>query len=312
MPLPGMPGSDEFNAAYAGALAGNTISSFGAGRIKAGSLDALVLAWLASPKFLGLKPQRQQACRRILEKWTKEHGDKPVALLTRQHINAMLAKKAGTPAAANHWLRLVKVLMSFAVKEGFRKENPAADIERFKLDSAGFHSWTEDEIARFENRHPVGSKARLALALGLYTAQRRSDVVRMGRQHISNGLLAVTQQKTGTKLVIPVLPELAECIEQTPGGNLNFLVTEYGGAFTTAGFGAWFRKRCDEGGPVAALHVPRAAQGGLYASGRGQCRCQRHRRHQRAHVVEGGRALYPGRRSETPRRHRHEADENKQ
>jgi integrase len=183
-----------------------------------------------------------------LEKWTKEHGDKPVALLTRQHINAMLAQKAGTPAAANHWLRLVKALMSFAVKEGFRRENPAADIERFKLNSAGFHSWTEDEIARFEARHPVGSKARLALALGLYTAQRRSDVVRMGRQHISSGMLAVTQQKTGTKLVIPVLPELAECIEQTPGGNLNFLVTEYGSAFTTAGFGAWFRKRCDEAG----------------------------------------------------------------
>jgi integrase len=68
----------------------------------------------------------------------------------------------------------------------------------------------------------------------------------MGRQHISNGELAVTQQKTGAKLAILVLPELAECIEQTPGGNLNFLVTEYGSPFTTAGFGAWFRKRCDE------------------------------------------------------------------
>ena len=55
----------------------------------------------------------------------------------------------------------------------------------------------------------MGSKPRLALALLLYTAQRRSDVVRIGRQHIRTAVLKVKQQKTGVTLAIPVHPALA-------------------------------------------------------------------------------------------------------
>src|SRR5262249_16953656 len=42
-------------------------------------------------------------------------------------------------------------------------QSRARDDETWK--SEGFHSWTDAEIARFENRHPIGSRARLALAL---------------------------------------------------------------------------------------------------------------------------------------------------
>jgi len=53
---------------------------------------------------------------------------------------------------------------------------------------------------------------RLALALLLYTAQRRSDVIRMGRQHIRHTpegpALYVKQCKTGAELLIPIYPEL--------------------------------------------------------------------------------------------------------
>src|SRR4051794_25889652 len=59
-----------------------------------------------------------------------------------------------------------------------------------------------------EAHHAVGTKPRLAFALLLYSAQRRSDVVRMGRQHIKDGVLTVTQQKTGATLAIPVHPHL--------------------------------------------------------------------------------------------------------
>ena len=72
----------------------------------------------------------------------------------------------------------------------------------------GFHTWTEEQIAQFEAAHPIGSRERLACALGLHTGQRLGDVVRMGRQHIRNGLLHVTQRKTGKALAIPIHPEL--------------------------------------------------------------------------------------------------------
>jgi hypothetical protein len=56
----------------------------------------------------------------------------------------------------------------------------------------GYRTWSESDIEEFEAAHPVGSRARLALALLLYTAQRRADVVLMGRQHLRKGVLSPT------------------------------------------------------------------------------------------------------------------------
>ncbi|MEA1835267.1 tyrosine-type recombinase/integrase, partial [Methylobacterium durans] len=107
--------------------------------------------------------------------------------------------------------------------------------------SEGFYTWSEADIATFEDRYPIGSRARLALALLLYTCQRRSDVVRMGRQHVRNGALAVRQQKTGTSLEIPLHPDLQSVLEASQAEHLTFLVTHEGRPFTPAGFTNWFR-----------------------------------------------------------------------
>jgi integrase len=248
IPLPGLPGSDEFMEAYRTALAGQALPRpmIGASRTRAGSISALIVTYLTSADFLARPASTQTTYRNILERFRREHGDKPVTLLTRQHINAMLAQKVSTPAAANHWLRLVKVLMQLAVEEGYRKDNPTIGIKRIKNRSDGFHTWNENEIAQFEACHPIGSKARLALALLLYTAKRRSDVVRMGRQHIRDGVVHVRQQKTGAMLAIPLHPALAAIIEATPSAHLTLLTTSFGKPFTAPGFGNWFRERCNE------------------------------------------------------------------
>jgi integrase len=250
VPLPGLPGSIEFNQAYEAAAAGHSAPplAIGASRIRAGTLAALAIAYFNSPSFLVLSLSTRKTYRAIIEGFTAEHGDKPLAPLTRQHLNAMLARKVATPAAANHWLRLIKTLMRFAVAEGMRADDPTIGINYIERRSSGFHTWTEDEIAQFEARHPLGTLARLALGLLLFTAQRRSDVVRMGRQHIHTGMVRVCQQKTGSVLAIPVHPDLQLILDATPSEHLTFLVTAYGKPFTAAGFGNWFRDRCDEAG----------------------------------------------------------------
>jgi integrase len=143
-------------------------------------------------------------------------------------------------------------------------QNPTLVVltDRNDLDtkSDGFHSWTDVEIAQFEAKHPVGSRARLAHALLLYTGQRRSDVVRMGRQHIRDGLLTVRQQKTGAELTIPVNAVLQAILAETPQDNLTFLITQFGKPFAAAGFGNWFREQCDSAGlPHCSAHGLRKA-----------------------------------------------------
>jgi integrase len=138
--------------------------------------------------------------------------------------------------------------MQFAVADGMRRDDPTVGVRGVKIRTGGFHSWSEDEIAAFEARHPIGTRAWLAFALLLFTAQRRSDVVRMGRQHVRDGVLTMRQQKTGMVIDVPLHPELRAILDATANGNLTFLVAALGKPFSPAGFTNWFRERCDEAG----------------------------------------------------------------
>lgn len=239
--LPGLPGSAEFMAAYQAALAGENALEVGAGRVEAGTFSALIVAYYKSAEFKSLAASTQHTYRGVIELFRRDHGGKPVARLEAHHIRAMIDAKAETPAAANNLRRMLRMILRFAVERNWRRDNPVLSVRKISLRSTGFHSWTEDEITDFEAKYPIGSRARLAFALLLYTAQRRADVVTMGRQHIRGGSIQVKQQKTGTRLLIPIHAGLQRALDAAPVENMTFLVTSFGKPFTPAGFTNWFR-----------------------------------------------------------------------
>jgi integrase len=244
--LRGLPWSPSFMAAYEAALAGPR-TAVGAGRVKPGSVAAVVAAYLDSHQAFGSKRAGTQRMRRgILERFRAAYGDRPMALLPPEWIEALLDAKP--PHAARSWLVTLRSLCRFAVKRGWLRADPTRDIKLASIKGDGYHTWTEDEIAQFEAAHPIGSKPRLALALLLYTAQRRSDVVKMGRQHIRDGVLTVTQQKTGATLAIPVHADLRAVLDATPREHLTFLVTATGRPYGGNAFSEQFRKWCDAAG----------------------------------------------------------------
>jgi len=150
--------------------------------------------------------------------------------------------------------------MKHAVEIGLRSDDPTRDVKRISVNSDGHHSWTEDEITQFEARHPIGSRERLAFALLLYTGQRRGDVIRMGRQHLRDGMLSVRQEKTNAVLDIPVHAALMQAIDAIPREHLTFLTTRRGEPFRPTSFSAWFRKACDVAGlPHCSAHGLRKA-----------------------------------------------------
>jgi integrase len=241
--LPGLPWSPSFMAAYEAAMSGPR-TAIGTGRIKPGSVAAVVAAYLDSQQFFGSKSAGTQRMRRgILERFRAAYGDRPFALLPPEWIEALLDAKP--PHAGRSWLATLRSLCQFAVKRGWLRTDPTANIKLRAIKGDGFHTWAEDEIARYEAHYPLGTKPRLALALLLYTAQRRSDVVRMGRQHIRDGVLTVKQQKTGATLAIPVHPELRAVLDATPGEHLTFLVTATGKPYGPNHFSETFREWCD-------------------------------------------------------------------
>ena len=139
-------------------------------------------------------------------------------------------------------------MFNVGVDMGMMEINPAIGIKPYKIRNDGFHVWTEEEIAQFEQRHPIGTKPRLALELLLGTAQRRSDIVRAGWQHLKGDVMLFRQEKTGTVLEIPIGNELGTALAREPKTNLTFLLTEWGGPFSPDGFSHWFRKQCNRAG----------------------------------------------------------------
>ena len=256
VPLLGLPWSPEFMAAYEKACAGQP-AQIASVRTKPGTLRALAVSYYNSVAFRSLKPITQSRRRNSIDrlcsekdKQGHEHGDKRAATIQREHIVKLMAARAGKPESANGLRKSIRAMMQHAVEIGLRTDDPTRDVKAIRVKTDGYHSWTDDEIAQFEKRHAIGSRPRLALALMLYTGQRRSDVVRMGRQHVRGGVLLVQQFKTNAELSIPLHGALQTIIAASAAGRLTFLVTEFGKPFTAAGFGNWFREQCD----TANLH----------------------------------------------------------
>jgi len=248
--LPGLPWSPTFMAAYESALAGPR-TAVGAGRVKPGSVAAVVAEYFDSQSFFTSKsPGTQRMRQGILERFRARYGDRPFALLPAEWIELLLDEKP--PHAARSWRATLRSLCQFAVKRRYLRADPTANIKLASVKSDGFHCWTDAEIAQFEAHYPIGTKPRLALALLLHSAQRRSDVVRMGRQHIretpDGPALYVKQRKTGVELLIPIHPELAAVLDATPSEHLTFLVTATGKPYGDNHFSRRFREWCDAAG----------------------------------------------------------------
>lgn len=257
-------GSDEFVRRYEAALNGHrTRGLIGAERTVPGSVNALVASWYRSPEFLDLSDSTKRVYRGIIEKFREKHGRKPIAQLERRHVQAMLAEKAETPAAANNLRKRLIQLLDHAISLDWRGDNPARATKPYRNAGTGFHSWEENEIARFFGVHKPGTLAHRAVTLMLYTGAARVDAVQLGPWNLKDGRIEYRRQKTarsgGIKVSIPVHADLAELLVTLPDDR-SFLATTSGKARAAAGLGNAMRRWCDEAGlPACSSHGLRKA-----------------------------------------------------
>src|SRR5262245_1276185 len=257
--LRGLPYSAEFMSDYEAALAGQPLP-IGVNKARPGTMRALALSYFASTEFRTLRPSTQRAYRGTIERLCKEHGNRRVADLRREHVVRLMTARAEQPGAANGLRMALRVMMRHAIEIGLRADDPTREVRAIRTRTTGHHSWTDDEIAEFERQHPIGTRPRFAVALLLCTGQRRSDMIRMGVQHIRNGVLHVKQEKTGAELIIPVHPALITIIAAAPRDHLTFVTTRHGKPFQGSAFSRWFREECDEAGlPHCSAHGLRKA-----------------------------------------------------
>lgn len=255
--LRGPSGSPEFLIDYKRAAAGPAPAkdqTEKVGRLVHGSIRALCVEYYKSAMFRELDPRTQKVRRGILEKFcqNKGDGDKPYRMLLPRHIRTRRDEMMDRPEAANSMVKALRQVFKYALRYDLHDTNPAIGVEYLSGNADGFHSWTLDEIEKFENTHEIGTPARLALSLALYTGQRRADLVQFGKQHVRDGWLSFTQHKNRNskpvRMEIPIIPELQRILDESPTGDLTFLVTAFNRPFTSNGFGNRFRKWCDDAG----------------------------------------------------------------
>jgi integrase len=240
VPLPGMPWSPGFMEAYEMAMSGQ--APIGKSRSRPGTVAALVSAYFVSEAYLSNAKGTQRQQRQLLERFRADHGDKRYALLKDEHVKKLLAGKK--PFAWRNAFKALRALLQFAVASSLLKEDPTAGIKGAKIKTDGHRTWSDAEIEQFERRWPMGTREHLAMTMGLYTLQRRGDVIRMGRQHVRDTphgrVIAVEQEKTGVELVLPILPELQAAWDAMPANQLTYLTTANGGPFVAGSLSNWF------------------------------------------------------------------------
>lgn len=257
--LRGEPGSSEFMDGYNAAVDGRITPRLQ--KVPEGSFEWLCRTYFNSTNFkseLGLESQKVR--RRILEGLCRTLGDKPFHRIETRHVRGWMDARADRPEAANGLLKALRGLFAFAVIRGIAKQNPVELIKKVRVKTEGFHTWTVEEVRQYEAFYPIGTTARLAMAMLLFTGSRRGDVVKIGRQHIQDGLIVLRQGKSRRGVHLPILPELQQVLEATTLGNLTYIVNQFGNPFTAAGFGARMRKWCNAAGlPHCTSHGLRKA-----------------------------------------------------
>jgi integrase/recombinase XerD len=263
--IKGRPGSSEFMNHYHALLDQTggplSVAEIGASRIKAGTIDALIVKYLKHDAFKkGLAPATQAMRRPILDHFRecltpsgRRYGENRLATMQKKDIVAALEGK--TPNAQRNWLKTIRHLIAFGIAQVECSIDPSADIKPLRaIKSRGHMTWEAPQIQQYRERHALGTVARLAIELLLNIAARRHDAHLIGRQHLRGGNLSwrphKTLRTTGKVLTIRVLPDLQAALDAMPHGDaLTFLTTDYGRPFASpAAFGNKFADWCNAAG----------------------------------------------------------------
>jgi integrase len=233
-------------------------------------------------EFLSLDKDSQRARRNALEECFKAPfedddpepmGNCPLKHLSAQKMKRLIEMKDGSGARTNRRKHL-SALCSWGVENNHLPSNPVRDIKAGRaVKTGGYYTWLIPDVQQFINHHrgqntKRSRKAILALALLLFAGMRRQDMVSLGKQHCRGAAPGAlgdwiryvpkktmkVRREASQKPLLPILKQfLTESSDIT--GSMTFLVTERGKPFSEAGFGNWFRDRCDEAElPLCTAH----------------------------------------------------------
>ena len=243
---------EEYMAALAAArrtMAGNVAVH--------GTLAWLIGCYRESEDWLILSAATRRQRENIFAHALAAAGDKPIGTVDQANILLGRDRRAKTPAQARNFLDAMRGLFKWAVNARLVRVDPTVGVKNPKRRKGdGFVAWTEAHVARYQRHWPRGTRQRVWLDVLLYTGLRRGDAVRLGRQHVRDGIAEIRTEKSGftVAVTLPILPALSETILAGPCGELTFICGERGDPLTKESFGNEFRAACKATGVPGSAH----------------------------------------------------------
>ena len=234
--LEGEFGTAEFLESYRAAEQG--VKQPVKSRHPADSLGALIWNYQKAPEYTQLAKKTPQGYDRIMNRLEADYGKLPVKGLERRHVLMLRDKMADKPATANSYIRVVQLLLSFALDRGYITTHPALKIKKLKT-GAGHRPWDDRDILKFRETWDIGTVERMAFELAINTGLRGGDIIKLTRQNIDDGWLNLVTNKTGERLSIPIFDDLKEVLDPwlRSHDHLVLLITGKGTPFKED----WFR-----------------------------------------------------------------------
>jgi integrase len=245
-------GTPAFDAEYQAAVAATTISKDGT---KPNTVAWLIERYRQTAAWQQqLSPSTRQQRERILTQIISAAGNRPVAAVTAAVVKAGRDKRAKTPAQARHFLETLRGLFRWAHDAQLVQIDPTSDVKLPKKDKEGYRPWTEEDVAAYQPKWSIGTRERVWLDVLLYTGLRRGDAVRLGRQHIRDGVVTLKTEKNDTPVTLLILPALAETLAAGPCGDLAVIVGARGEPMAKKTFSNGFQKACRAAGVPGSAH----------------------------------------------------------
>lgn len=248
-------GTPEFDAEYQAALKGEPRRIKGAPSV--GTLEWLLTRYRETSDWTSLAHATRRQRDNIFEHVLESAGPQPYAKITQATIMAGKERRAATPAQARNFLDAMRGLFRWAHKAKLVKTDPTAGVDNpSRKTGDGFIAWTEDHVAAYEKKWPLGTRQRVWLDVLLYTGLRRGDAVRLGRPHVRDGIATIKTEKSQGKVevTLPILQVLQVTLDAGPCGDLTYIAGEHGRPLTKESFGNLFRAACKAAGVPGSAH----------------------------------------------------------
>lgn len=224
-------------------------------------VNDVIREYARSRRFMNLSDSSKRNYMGAIRDLEETIGDMDIEAVRRRDLIRHFESMADRPATANNYGRVASIIFNYAVDMEYCGGNPAQRLTPMKVGT--WRQWKMDDVFKVIGmKHPIVSTA---VALGYYTGQREADILKMRWDDIQNGVLKVTQSKTGTVLEIAVAKPLQRILDSINKDGPFIVRSTTGKPMTGPAFRNMFKRKTREIGVDAPFHGLRKSVGSRLA-----------------------------------------------